>query len=67
MYREWRHFNYQPRVIRFSRQNEISPQGKDVIGGITLPQFSAATVPKVHDNDIFSESCKCLLLQFVPL
>ncbi|PSS23600.1 General transcription factor 3C polypeptide like [Actinidia chinensis var. chinensis] len=51
--REWRHFNYQPRVIRFSRQNEISPQGKDVIGGITLPQFSAATVPKNDGQNVY--------------
>ncbi|CAK9159581.1 unnamed protein product [Ilex paraguariensis] len=42
--REWRHFNYQSRIIRFACQTE-SPHGKDVIGGINLPQFSAATVP----------------------
>lgn len=50
VFREWRHFTYPPRAIRFSRQSVSSPQGKDVTGGIDLPQFSAATVPKVHDN-----------------
>ncbi|XP_058214254.1 uncharacterized protein LOC131325816 isoform X2 [Rhododendron vialii] len=44
--REWRHFTYPPRAIRFSRQSVSRPQGKDVTGGIDLPQFSAATVPK---------------------
>lgn len=51
VFREWRHFTYPPRAIRFSRQSVSSPQGKDVTGGIDLPQFSAATVPKVHDNE----------------
>ncbi|CAL5411786.1 unnamed protein product [Camellia sinensis] len=49
--REWTHFNYQPRVVRFACQNESSPQGKDVIGGIALSQFSAATVPKKDGQD----------------
>ncbi|KAI8553561.1 hypothetical protein RHMOL_Rhmol05G0025300 [Rhododendron molle] len=44
--REWRHFTYPPRAIRFSHQSVSSPQGKDVTGGMDLPQFSAATVPK---------------------
>ncbi|KAI7998900.1 hypothetical protein LOK49_LG10G01418 [Camellia lanceoleosa] len=49
--KEWRHFNYQPRVVRFACHNESSPQRKNVIGGITLPQFSAATVPKKDGQD----------------
>ncbi|KAH7862286.1 hypothetical protein Vadar_002497 [Vaccinium darrowii] len=44
--REWRHFTYPPRAIRFSRESVSSPQGKDVTGGVALPQFSAASVPK---------------------
>ncbi|KAH7851560.1 hypothetical protein Vadar_013392 [Vaccinium darrowii] len=44
--REWRHFTYPPRAIRFSQESVSSPQGKDVTGGVSLPQFSAATVPK---------------------
>ncbi|KAA8516698.1 hypothetical protein F0562_016796 [Nyssa sinensis] len=58
--REWRHFNYQPRVVRFACQSE-SPQGKDVIGVINLPQYSAATVPKKerqNENMISPESSK---------
>ncbi|KAK9290694.1 hypothetical protein L1049_008868 [Liquidambar formosana] len=43
--REWRHFTYKPRVIRFACENG-SPQGKDDVNGINLPQFSAATVPE---------------------
>ncbi|KAK2978877.1 hypothetical protein RJ640_030926 [Escallonia rubra] len=56
--REWRHFNYQPRVVHFSCQSE-SQQGKVVLGGTTLPQFSAATVPKMEGqsgNTISPES-----------
>ncbi|WOG98322.1 hypothetical protein DCAR_0417663 [Daucus carota subsp. sativus] len=49
--REWKHFNYQPRVIRFACQSE-NQQGKDVIGEINLPQFSAAIVPKVHTFEV---------------
>lgn len=49
--REWKHFNYQPRVIRFACQSE-NHQGKDVIGEINLPQFSAAIVPKVHTCEV---------------
>lgn len=49
--REWRHFNYLPRVLRFACQNEDSPQMIDVHGEISLPQFSSATVPKINDHD----------------
>lgn len=50
VFREWRYFTYPPIAMRFSRQNVSSPDGKDVTGGIALPQFSAATVPKVNYN-----------------
>ncbi|XVE78102.1 hypothetical protein DITRI_Ditri13aG0117000 [Diplodiscus trichospermus] len=43
--REWRHFNYEPRIIRFASELEDSMH-KDVSGGIHLPQISSATVPK---------------------
>lgn len=58
--REWKHFNYQPRVIRFACQSE-NHQGKDVFGEIKLPQFSAAIVPKKvkqSGNAVLSESGK---------
>ncbi|XP_052172689.1 LOW QUALITY PROTEIN: uncharacterized protein LOC127788456 [Diospyros lotus] len=48
--REWWQFNYQPRAVQFACQNESSPQGKDVISGITLPPFSAATVPRKDEE-----------------
>jgi general transcription factor 3C polypeptide 2 len=44
---EWKHFNYEPRTVRFA--SEVgSLEGKDVVSGINLPQFSSATVPKVN-------------------
>ncbi|KAI3746249.1 hypothetical protein L6452_08673 [Arctium lappa] len=44
--REWRHFCYQPRAIRFACQSE-TPQRKDVTSGlVNLSQFSSAAVPK---------------------
>uniref|UniRef100_A0A5B7BSE2 Putative DNA binding protein isoform 1 n=1 Tax=Davidia involucrata TaxID=16924 RepID=A0A5B7BSE2_DAVIN len=58
--REWRHFNYQSRIVKFACQSE-GPQGKDVIGAINLPQFSAATVPKKdrqNESMISPESSK---------
>ncbi|PPD77663.1 hypothetical protein GOBAR_DD25400 [Gossypium barbadense] len=48
--REWRHFDYEPRIIRFANELKDSP-GKDVSLGIELPQFSSATVPKVKQQD----------------
>ncbi|WCJ41549.1 Transducin/WD40 repeat-like superfamily protein [Euphorbia peplus] len=50
--REWRHFNYEPRTIKFAHELGIS-QHKGSLGEITLPQFSSAAVPKkegVHGN-----------------
>ncbi|KAE8726507.1 DNA binding protein, putative isoform 2 [Hibiscus syriacus] len=51
--REWRHFNYEPRVIRFANE-------KDVFGGVELPQFSSSTVSKggVYERNASAEFCK---------
>jgi hypothetical protein len=46
--REWKYFNYEPRAVRFACEVG-SLEGKDVVSGIKLPQFSSATVPKVHE------------------
>jgi hypothetical protein len=43
---EWKHYKYVPRIIRFASETDNSQQ-KCVLGGIKLPQFSSATVPKV--------------------
>lgn len=43
--REWRHYNYKPRTINFASETESS-LGRDVVDGINLHQFSAASVPK---------------------
>ncbi|XP_073140705.1 uncharacterized protein [Henckelia pumila] len=45
--REWRDFNYASRVVRFAFQH--NSEKKDIVGEVTLPQFSAASVPK-HKN-----------------
>ncbi|KAL3536134.1 hypothetical protein ACH5RR_004595 [Cinchona calisaya] len=58
--REWRQFNYPPRILRFACQNE-SRVGGDFMGEISLPQFSSATVPKkdIENRDATSsESSK---------
>ncbi|XP_022765153.1 uncharacterized protein LOC111310200 isoform X5 [Durio zibethinus] len=47
--REWRHFNYEPRIIRFASELRDSP-GKGVSDVINLPQFSSATVPKQQEG-----------------
>ncbi|KAK9664903.1 hypothetical protein RND81_14G076000 [Saponaria officinalis] len=43
--REWRYFNYEPRVIRFAPETEGS-NGIKAQNEITLSQFTAAEVPK---------------------
>ncbi|KAK4281630.1 hypothetical protein QN277_013098 [Acacia crassicarpa] len=43
--REWRHFQYEPRSIRFAC-GLGSPEAKDAINCINLPQFSSASVPE---------------------
>ncbi|XVF21369.1 hypothetical protein REPUB_Repub12eG0084500 [Reevesia pubescens] len=58
--REWRHFNYEPRIVRFASELGNS-LGKDVSGSIHLPQFSSATVPKqkgLYGSNASPESCK---------
>nr|TKS09836.1 uncharacterized protein D5086_0000089370 [Populus alba] len=42
---EWKHYKYDLRIIRFASETDNSQQ-KCVLGGIKLPQFSSATVPK---------------------
>ncbi|CAK7336486.1 unnamed protein product [Dovyalis caffra] len=42
---EWKHYKYDPRIIRFASETDNS-QEKCVLSGINLPQFSSATVPK---------------------
>nr|CAD1827940.1 unnamed protein product [Ananas comosus var. bracteatus] len=36
--KEWRHFTYDPKVVRFARDNQTT-QTRDVSGEITLPQY----------------------------
>ncbi|KAL9237573.1 hypothetical protein vseg_012104 [Gypsophila vaccaria] len=43
--REWRFFNYEPRVVRFAPETEVS-SGTEALNEITLSQFTAAEVPK---------------------
>jgi hypothetical protein len=50
--REWKYFNYEPKTVRFACEVG-SLEGKDVVSGIKLPQFSSAAVPKVHDKKIY--------------
>ncbi|KAL6545088.1 hypothetical protein OROHE_009995 [Orobanche hederae] len=42
--REWRDFNHAPRTVRFANQHNLKE--KDVIGQVTLHQFSATSVPQ---------------------
>ncbi|XP_042502346.1 uncharacterized protein LOC122079721 [Macadamia integrifolia] len=60
--REWKHFCYKPRVIRFSCETG-SPHGENVINGINLPQFSSVTVPKTtsisEDSRSFQSTSPC--------
>ncbi|KAK6151548.1 hypothetical protein DH2020_014183 [Rehmannia glutinosa] len=42
--REWRDLHYAPRIVRFASQH--NSKEKDVVGEVTLNQFSAASVPK---------------------
>ncbi|KAE8098519.1 hypothetical protein FH972_016576 [Carpinus fangiana] len=43
--REWKYFNYEPKTVRFACEVG-SLEGKDVVSGIKLPQFSSVAVPK---------------------
>lgn len=51
-HREWKHFYYEPKTIRCAYETG-SPHEKDVNAEISLPQFSAANVPKVLDSLFF--------------
>ncbi|XP_042049984.1 uncharacterized protein LOC121795510 isoform X1 [Salvia splendens] len=48
--RHWRDFNYKPRTVRFACQHDL--EKKDVIGDVTLPQFSAAVVPQKQIRNV---------------
>ncbi|XP_059306074.1 uncharacterized protein LOC132057474 isoform X1 [Lycium ferocissimum] len=57
---EWRYLNYESREVKFACENESS-KGKDVVGEISLPQFSSAEVPKkqlVNEQPVPKESSK---------
>ncbi|XP_058087416.1 uncharacterized protein LOC131234503 isoform X2 [Magnolia sinica] len=61
---EWKHFYYKPKSIRFAYETGI-PQVKEVLNGISLPQFSSATVPKMEgqsSNTRFVNSQKDFVL-----
>lgn len=45
--REWRHFSYEPRIVKFASESECSKE-KYVSSEVNLLQFSSATVPKVN-------------------
>lgn len=59
-HREWKYFYYDPKIINFT-----SEQVKDLPKDIRLPQFSAASVPKVRVISPFpffySLSCRNLV------
>lgn len=46
IHREWRYFVYEPKTINFAYEIGVG-KVKDDSDGITLPQFSSASVPKV--------------------
>ncbi|KAG6427511.1 hypothetical protein SASPL_111757 [Salvia splendens] len=48
--RHWRDFNYKTRTVRFACQHDS--EKKDVIGEVTLPQFSAAVVPQKQIRNV---------------
>ncbi|XP_059462909.1 uncharacterized protein LOC132191818 isoform X2 [Corylus avellana] len=65
--REWKYFNYEPKTVRFACEVG-SLEGKDVVSGIKLPQFSSAAVPKKEGSsgDATSvESRSCYSKDFV--
>ncbi|KAI3858390.1 hypothetical protein MKX03_037577 [Papaver bracteatum] len=53
--RQWKDFRYAPRTIKFVRETE-SQQGKNVSNNVNLPQFSAASVPKMDQVPIDANS-----------
>ncbi|KAH0632380.1 hypothetical protein KY290_038602 [Solanum tuberosum] len=57
---EWGYLKYKTREVKFACENESS-KGKDVIGEISLPQFSSAEVPKrqlMNEQPVPKESSK---------
>ncbi|KAG2602087.1 uncharacterized protein LOC120708725 [Panicum virgatum] len=48
--REWRHFSYEPKDISFNTGIE-SASSRNGMHSISLPQFSAATVPQVTQQE----------------
>lgn len=55
--RQWEDFRYVPRTIKFVRETE-SQQGKNVSNDVNLPQFSAASVPKMDQVSSDANSSK---------
>ncbi|KAI3831069.1 hypothetical protein MKX03_036082 [Papaver bracteatum] len=55
--RQWKDFLYVPRTIKFVREAERQ-QGKNVSDDVNLPQFSAASVPKMEQVPIDANSSK---------
>ncbi|XP_073272262.1 uncharacterized protein [Primulina huaijiensis] len=51
--REWRDINYASRVVRFAFRH--NSEKEDIVGEVTLPQFSAASVPKLQNPQIESK------------
>ncbi|WOL18367.1 hypothetical protein Cni_G27162 [Canna indica] len=56
--KEWKFFHYEPKIINFT-----SEQAKDLPNDISLPQFSAASVPKMVE--LPDERKKCDSTDFI--
>ncbi|KAL0410078.1 UNVERIFIED_CONTAM: hypothetical protein Slati_3597500 [Sesamum latifolium] len=61
--REWRDFKYTPRIVRFAYQH--NSKEKDVIGGVTLSQFSAASVPKKETQNGSEAATESIIKDFI--
>ncbi|KAI3992343.1 hypothetical protein MKX01_030064 [Papaver californicum] len=55
--RQWKDFRYVPRTVKFVHEIE-SRQEKDVSNDVNLPQFSAASVPKMEQVSSDANSSK---------
>ncbi|XP_047316570.1 uncharacterized protein LOC124920185 isoform X2 [Impatiens glandulifera] len=57
---EWKQFTYHTKTIQFACLSANIPQGKDSVGSVELPQFSASVVPKgkQKESSISSNSSK---------
>ncbi|GFP97062.1 hypothetical protein PHJA_001850300 [Phtheirospermum japonicum] len=61
--REWRDFKYAPRTVRFANQH--NSKEKDVVGEVTLHQFSSTSVPKKemgNRNEAGTEASKDVVM-----